>query len=203
MTADEQQLHDYLDSVDVHPGDPAMQDVVINSFCNQYEMDNDNEWEEKIAFATLHFDVFCGYIQEVWLGDNKDDDNFTVPVDDDFGIREIRTENLQVIDLGKEATTNEAYKNLPVALTNDHVVRLAVMTEDYFWHLHPDSDECFIVLEGILLIDLEDRTVEVTPNQLFTIPRNIVHRTRPRGGRVINLTIESAYTTTVKVGRPD
>ncbi|MEZ2339227.1 cupin domain-containing protein [Mucilaginibacter sp. RCC_168] len=190
-----------MDSVDVDPGDPSMQDIVINSFYNQCELDNDDEWEEKIAFATIHFDVFSSYIQEVWLSEDKESGEFSIPTDDDFNIAEINTENLTVIDLAKEATTSELYKNLPVALTNDHVVRLAVMTEPYFWHLHPDSDECFLVIEGILIIELENETFELRPNQLFTIPRNVMHRTRPKVDRVVNLTFESGYTTTVKVDR--
>ncbi|TSJ44678.1 cupin domain-containing protein [Mucilaginibacter corticis] len=147
----------------------------------------------------MHFDVFCGYIKEVWLSGDEEDTDFTIPIDDEFDIPEIHTENLKVIDLAEEATTTEAYKNLPVALTNDHVVRLAVMTEPYFWHLHPNSDECFLVIEGVLIIELENKTVELQPNQLYTIPRNVVHRTRPKGERVVNLTFESGNTTTVKI----
>jgi len=44
MTAEEQKLHDYLDGMDVRPGDAAMQEMVINSFYNQREMDNDDGW---------------------------------------------------------------------------------------------------------------------------------------------------------------
>ncbi|HEX8018374.1 cupin domain-containing protein [Mucilaginibacter sp.] len=113
----------------------------------------------------------------------------------------IPASNVTVVDLSKEAMTYEAYKNIPVALTNDHVVRLAVMTEPYFWHLHPDSDECFLIIEGTLVIELEDRTVELKPNQLITISRNVIHRTLPKGERVVNLTIESACTTTVRIDR--
>jgi mannose-6-phosphate isomerase-like protein (cupin superfamily) len=34
------------------------------------------------------------------------------------------------------------------------------------------------VVEGSLLIDLEERTVELAPGQGFVVPRGIVHRTR-------------------------
>ncbi len=111
------------------------------------------------------------------------------------------TSNLTVIDLPKEASTSETYKNIPVASTNDHVVRLAVMTEPYFWHMHPDSDECFLVIEGTLIIELENRTVELNPNQIFTVPRNVIHRTLPKGERVVNLTFEIGSATTVKIDR--
>jgi mannose-6-phosphate isomerase-like protein (cupin superfamily) len=92
--------------------------------------------------------------------------------------------------------------NLPLALINDHVVRISVMTEPYFWHLHPTSDETFMVIEGTVLIDLADKTIELTPSQLFTIPKNVIHRTRPGGTRSVNITFESADLTTTKVNAP-
>ena len=108
-------------------------------------------------------------------------------------------ENLTLIDIAQKAIANNKYTNIPVATVNDHVVRMGVMTEPYFWHLHPDSDESFLVIEGSIFIDLEDRTVELYPNQLFTIPKNIKHRTRPNGSRSVNLTFESAKMTTVRL----
>ncbi|WP_374949947.1 cupin domain-containing protein [Mucilaginibacter sp.] len=109
---------------------------------------------------------------------------------------------LTLIDITRQAADNSTYANIPVAQVNDHVVRMSVMTEDYFWHLHPDSDETFLIIEGSVFIDLEDRTVELMPNQLFTIPKNIKHRTRPGGSRSVNLTFESATLTTICVEDP-
>jgi mannose-6-phosphate isomerase-like protein (cupin superfamily) len=114
-------------------------------------------------------------------------------------IPEINTEYHQVIDLKAAGETTEPYKNVPVALASDHVVRLSVMTEPYFWHYHPNSEEIFIVLEGTLIIELDDQTVELQPNQLFTIKRDTPHRTRPMGERSVNLTISSSYTQTVPI----
>jgi hypothetical protein len=48
---------------------------------------------------------------------------------------------LTVINLKQETATSEAYKNFPVSLVNDHVIRVSVMTEDFYWHYHPNSDE--------------------------------------------------------------
>jgi len=111
--------------------------------------------------------------------------------------------NLTIINITQEATTTDLYKNIPVAHVNDHVVRMGVMTEPYFWHLHPESDESFLVIEGSIFIDLEDRTVELLPNQVFTIPKNVIHRTRPNGKRSVNLTFESSNMTTVRIERAD
>jgi mannose-6-phosphate isomerase-like protein (cupin superfamily) len=72
------------------------------------------------------------------------------------------------------------------------------MTEPFYWHYHPNSDETFLVLEGVLCIDLEDRTVELSPGQLITIPANTMHRTRPKHDRSVNVTFERENIQTVK-----
>ena len=89
------------------------------------------------------------------------------------------------------------YANFTVAEPNDHVVRVSVMTESYYWHYHPNSDETFMTIEGVLLIDLETETIELQPGQLFTIPKNVVHRTRPKGERSVNITIEHSQLETI------
>ena len=105
---------------------------------------------------------------------------------------------LTVIDVQQETREIKSYKNVPLSLINDHIIRLSVMTEPFYWHYHPNSDENFLVLEGIVCIDLEDRTVELGPGQLFTIPANVRHRTRPQGNRSVNLTFELAAMETIK-----
>ncbi|MCB2410074.1 cupin domain-containing protein [Hymenobacter lucidus] len=106
--------------------------------------------------------------------------------------------SLTVIDLQPEMDGVNQYKNIPLTLVNDHVVRLSVMTEPFYWHYHPNSDETFLVLEGTLCIDLEGRTVELTPGQLFSIPAYVAHCTRPKDGRTVNITFELADIQTVK-----
>jgi len=91
------------------------------------------------------------------------------------------------------------YANQVLTNVNDHVVRISVMTEDFYWHYHPNSDETFIVLEGTLLLDLETGTIEVGKDQLITVPANVPHRTRPKGSRSVNLTFELADMETVRV----
>jgi len=116
-----------------------------------------------------------------------------------FNIYQMNTTDLTVIDIAAEAVTNHLYRNVPVATVNYHVVRMSVMTEPYFWHLHPDLDETFLVIEGLLFIDLEGRTVELFSNQIFTVSKNVIHRTRPKGKRSVNLTFESGHMTTTKI----
>jgi mannose-6-phosphate isomerase-like protein (cupin superfamily) len=104
---------------------------------------------------------------------------------------------LTPIDIDRYAALENEYTNLPLALVNDHVVRVSIMTEAYFWHYHPNSDETFLGIEGVLLIELKDSIIELLPRQLFTVPKNTSHRTRPKDGRSVNLTFESRNMQTV------
>jgi len=95
-----------------------------------------------------------------------------------------------VIQLSKESPSGTRYDNHSIASVNDHEVRISTMTEDYYWHCHPDSDESFLALEGGLYIDFDDRTIELLPGQMITVERGVRHRTRPIGKRSVNLTFE-------------
>jgi mannose-6-phosphate isomerase-like protein (cupin superfamily) len=46
-------------------------------------------------------------------------------------------------------------------------------------------------VEGLLLIDVEDRTVELKPGQGFVVPRGVMHRTRAPH-RTLILMVENA-----------
>ena len=102
-----------------------------------------------------------------------------------------------VITLKAESSARFEYDNHLIASTNDHVGRIATMTEPYHWHFHPNSDETFLAIEGRLAIEFENGSLELHPGQLLTIPRGVRHRTRPVDGRSVNLTFEMAGAETV------
>ena len=68
--------------------------------------------------------------------------------------------------------------NQTLCQVNDSVVRLGVVQGEYHWHKHDTEDEFFYVVEGELLIDLEDRTIELKPRQGTVIPKGVMHRPR-------------------------
>jgi mannose-6-phosphate isomerase-like protein (cupin superfamily) len=70
-------------------------------------------------------------------------------------------------------------------------VRVAIIEGEYHWHKHDQDDEFFYVVEGKLIIDLEDRSVELSPRQGLVVPKGIVHRTRAPQRTVI-LMVENA-----------
>jgi mannose-6-phosphate isomerase-like protein (cupin superfamily) len=110
--------------------------------------------------------------------------------------------SLEIIDINQRARLLKGvYENALLDSLNDHSVRISMMTEPYFWHQHPNSDETFVVVEGTVIIDLEEKSIELHTGQLFTIPRGVVHRTQPLGPRSVNLTIERSDIETVRVHR--
>jgi len=105
----------------------------------------------------------------------------------------------EVVTLKAESSIHFGYDNHLIASTNDHVVRIATMTEPCHWHFHPNSDETFLVIEGRLAIEFEDGSLELHPGQLLTIPCGVRHRTRPVDARSVNLTFEMSEAETVAV----
>ena len=86
---------------------------------------------------------------------------------------------LEVIDEKAMAEACEfKWYNQTLCRVNDSVVRLGVIEGEYHWHKHDQDDEFFYVVEGQLLIDLEDKTVFLSPRQGFVVPKGVLHRTR-------------------------
>jgi len=87
-----------------------------------------------------------------------------------------------VVDLAdKLATFSEAWQPRTVALFNGHDVMVAKLRGEYHWHVHDDTDDFFLVLDGHLEIDLEDgTTVSLMPGQLYIVPKGVRHRPRAK-----------------------
>lgn len=91
----------------------------------------------------------------------------------------VRFDHLDRIDIPEIVKQNkEKWFNQTLTQVNDSVVRIGIVEGEFHWHKHDNDDEFFFVLEGQLLIDLEDRTIELNPNQGTTITKGIMHRPR-------------------------
>jgi mannose-6-phosphate isomerase-like protein (cupin superfamily) len=85
-------------------------------------------------------------------------------------------ERMDIPQMVKEC--KDKWFNQTLTEVNDSVVRLGIVEGEYHWHKHDNDDEYFFVLEGKLLIDLEDRTIELNPGQGVTITKGVMHRPR-------------------------
>lgn len=104
---------------------------------------------------------------------------------------DIKFDHLVKIDVDQMVNEcKDKWFNQTLTQVNESVVRLGIVEGEYHWHKHNNDDEFFFVLQGQLLIDLEDRTIELTRNQGVTIPKGVMHRPRaPR--KTVMLMVET------------
>ncbi|MBK5993853.1 MULTISPECIES: cupin domain-containing protein [Streptomyces] len=86
---------------------------------------------------------------------------------------------------------------------NDYDVRVAKVLGEHVWHVHENTDEFFLVVEGVLDIALRDgeapedeRTVTLRRGAVFVVPRGTWHRPRSADGASLML-FEPSGTSTV------
>lgn len=96
----------------------------------------------------------------------------------DYNINlDVRFEPKELIDISDLAQAcDEQWFNQTLTKVNDSVVRLGIVEGEFHWHKHDDDDEFFYVVSGQLNIELEDRTIELGPNQGVTIPKGEMHK---------------------------
>jgi mannose-6-phosphate isomerase-like protein (cupin superfamily) len=56
-----------------------------------------------------------------------------------------------------------------IAEMNDYQFKLVKIKDDFVWHQHSDGDEVFIVLEGNMSIEFEDKTVELSEGEMLVV----------------------------------
>jgi mannose-6-phosphate isomerase-like protein (cupin superfamily) len=97
---------------------------------------------------------------------------------DNYNINlEVQHPHLEVIDIPAIAEAcKEKWQNFTLTQVNDSVVRIGVVEGEFHWHKHDNDDEFFYVVSGRLFIELEDKTIELGPNQGTTITKGVMHR---------------------------
>jgi mannose-6-phosphate isomerase-like protein (cupin superfamily) len=78
------------------------------------------------------------------------------------------------------STFTELWSPRIVGQVNDYDVRVGKVQGEYVWHSHPDTDEFFLVIDGLLVIGIRDaegeRSVELKPGELYVVPAGVQHR---------------------------
>jgi mannose-6-phosphate isomerase-like protein (cupin superfamily) len=101
----------------------------------------------------------------------------------------------EVVNLAEKfAAFSEHWAPRIVATYNDNDIRIVKVEGEFVWHKHDDTDDFFLVLEGVLDIELRDRTVTLGPGELFVVPRGVEHRPVARHGEVKMIVIEPVGT---------
>ncbi len=59
---------------------------------------------------------------------------------------------------------------------NDCEIMVVKGKGEFNWHQHDDTDDFFLVIKGVLHIELRDRTIVLHPGELFVVPKGVEHR---------------------------
>jgi mannose-6-phosphate isomerase-like protein (cupin superfamily) len=81
------------------------------------------------------------------------------------------------IDLSEKLSTfSEHWSPRTVTQFNNCDVMVVKVKGEFVWHQHDDTDDFFLVLKGVLDIQLRDRTITLGPGQMYVVPKGIEHR---------------------------
>jgi mannose-6-phosphate isomerase-like protein (cupin superfamily) len=82
-----------------------------------------------------------------------------------------------VVNLAEKLTqVGEHWSPKIVGRLNDLHVKVVKLEGEFVWHQHEDTDEFFLVLNGEMTIQLEDRPdVTLGRGEFFIVPRGVRH----------------------------
>ncbi|MDH3401871.1 MAG: cupin domain-containing protein [Chromatiales bacterium] len=81
-----------------------------------------------------------------------------------------------VISPGKIAQSlDEFWSPRVIGEVDDVFIKVARLHGTLAWHSHDNEDELFLVLDGHLRIELEDRSIELDEGEMFIVPKGVRH----------------------------
>ena len=81
------------------------------------------------------------------------------------------------IDLSEKLSTfSEHWSPRTVTQFNNCDVMVVKVKGEFVWHKHDDTDDFFLVLKGVLDIQLRDQTITLGPGQMYVVPKGVEHR---------------------------
>jgi mannose-6-phosphate isomerase-like protein (cupin superfamily) len=88
------------------------------------------------------------------------------------------------------ASFDEVYSPRILTRVNDYDVRIAHTGGEHVWHVHENTDEFFLVLDGRFDIALRDadgaeRTVTLQAGDVYVVPRGTTHKPSSPGGAIL------------------
>tara|TARA_B100000959_G_scaffold135605_1_gene142483 strand:- start:377 stop:736 length:360 start_codon:yes stop_codon:yes gene_type:complete len=77
---------------------------------------------------------------------------------------------------GKLSKFSDHWSPKVIAEMNDYQFKLVKIKGDFVWHNHNDTDEVFIVIEGEMMIEFKDETVELNEGEMYVVPKGVEHK---------------------------
>jgi mannose-6-phosphate isomerase-like protein (cupin superfamily) len=98
------------------------------------------------------------------------------------------------------AAFSEVYSPRILSRVNDYDVKVAHTKGEHVWHVHEQTDEFFLVIEGQFHIALREpggmeRAVELHAGDIFVVPRGVEHKPSSPGGAILMFEPSGTLTT--------
>lgn len=78
----------------------------------------------------------------------------------------------------KLSTFSDHWSPKIVSQFNGHDVMVVKVQGEFPWHNHPDSDDFFLVLDGVVTVETEHGNITLNPGELYIVPKGVQHRPR-------------------------
>lgn len=86
---------------------------------------------------------------------------------------------MKVVNLAEKLSAFDSHWDPHVVADyNGNDIMVVKFAGEFPFHEHPDTDDFFLVLEGEVLLDVEERTLVLRPGELFVVPKGVRHRPR-------------------------
>jgi len=101
------------------------------------------------------------------------------------------------------ASFDDVYSPRIVARMNDYDVRIAHTLGEHVWHVHENTDEFFLVLDGRFDVAMRDAggnetTVALGAGDTFVVPKGTEHKPSSPGGSILMFEPSGTSTTGVR-----
>ena len=84
---------------------------------------------------------------------------------------------IRVVNLREKACLiKELHKYKLVAELNNYHLKLVKAKREFIWHSHPETDELFLVVEGVMKLAFRDQVFEVREGELIVVPKGVEHK---------------------------
>ena len=71
---------------------------------------------------------------------------------------------------------SEKWSPKVIAEMNEYQFKLVKIEGEFVWHNHSETTEVFIVLEGRMKIEFEDKTVQLNEGEMYVVPKGVRHK---------------------------
>ncbi|OWA35477.1 cupin [Saccharibacillus sp. O16] len=83
----------------------------------------------------------------------------------------------QAVNLNEKfSLLHEQWSPRVISEMNDYQFKIVKIEGHFVWHVHQDTDEVFVVIQGEMAIDFRDGQVKLAQGDLFVVPKGVEHK---------------------------